>query len=579
MWVRKLLFVSLGAIALLLFAYGNHYQNGFHLDDESIVVNNSALRSLPASLAAFVDSSASGSDTATQLYRPLAILSLAWDFARAGLSPYRYHLSAMEIFLLLIVVGYFLLRELLKRSFEEPEASVVAFGCICLYAFHAVHAETLNYISARGSLLACLFSTLTLLLYVRSKQARERRLYLLSLTAALLSSKDAAAVPCLLFFYHLLFLSEPGEPADRRLKRATLAAIPSFIVTSLALGLIVALSNSQTPESSYSEYLATQPYAIAHYAAAFFYPIGICAEYGISAGTASSSLASWVSQLLVLCLLALAAISPCTPRGKVVSFGIAWFMFALIPSSLLFPSAQFLDYRRTFFPFLGLALGVGSSLAIFVDWAKARGAWKRRYSTYAITAVLLLLSLHILAIRHRNRIWANEETLWFDVLSKNPSYGRALMNYGLSKMAKNDYDIARLYLEEALRYLPESPQLYADLGTLHGKTSKDPRIAESYFKKAIELDALYAPTYVDYGQWLESRKMNAQAIQAFEYALKIDPTSLRAHYALIDLYFAQRRWARTREAARALLSIHPDDERALRVLKSAEAKAAEGRRR
>ena len=38
----------------------------------------------------------------------------------------------------------------------------------------------------------------------------------------------------------------------------------------------------------------------------------------------------------------------------------------------------------------------------------------------------------------RNRIWRNEESLFYDVTIKSPANGRGLMNYGLTQMEKGE---------------------------------------------------------------------------------------------------------------------------------------------
>ncbi len=575
MWTRRILFLTLGLAALLFYAYANHYQNVFHFDDTAAIENNVSLQS-PANLGAFLtERSASSSEPTSQIYRPVSSLSLALDYWWGGLDVATYHRTSFILYVVLLLLLFSLFKAISEPLFEEKWSSIVAFGSAAVFGLHAVNAETLNYISARGILLAAIFSTAALLLYVRGGRTRTKRIYLLPFTLALLSDQQAVCVVGLIFLHHLIFEGHNGEPAPRRLQRAFFAALPALVVGTLASFLVLSMTSEEARHPLSVEYILTQPYVVAEYAASFFYPIGLSAASGLSVFSDFDSWRSICGQVFLLCLLALAVLSLERTRARLIGFGLFWFVIALIPSSCLFGSAAVLDYRRTFFPYAGLAFGICSGAALLYENLQSRSWWRPRYLGYVNFLLLALMATHVLVIRHRNRVWASEETLWFDVIAKNPGYGPGYMSYGLSKMEKNDYDLARLYLEEALKYLPESPQLHTDLGTLYGRISKDPSLAEGYFQRALALSPDYAPAYLAYGQWLLSRHQFEQALSKFERSDSLSENSLQARYALMDTYSLLGRWAKVREIARKTLAEHPEDTVAQRQLALADARPAE----
>lgn len=579
MWTRKLLFLALGALALLAFAYGNHYQNGFHFDDPDLIENNVSIQSPANFVAIWTERSAASVEEKSQIFRPLASLSLAADYWRAGMDVRAYHHTASALYVTLLVLLFVCSRKLALLSFDDKTSSAIALGTAAVFAFHAVNAETLNYISARGILLGANLALLGFYLYLQGGWVRSHRTYLVPLVLAILSDQNFICVPVLIFLHHLVFESHDGEPAMRRLKRAAVSASPAFVVSVFAVSLVILMSSQEAQRPPSLEHLLTQPYVIAEYVAAFFYPIGLSAASGVSPFSDFDSWRSICGQVFFLCLAALASLALRGARLRVAGFGLLWFILALLPSACLFGSDMVLDYRRTFFAYPGLSFAICCGAAFLIESARLRNRWHPRYLSYASTVLLIILAVHILVTRQRNRVWLNEETLWFDVLAKNPGYGPAYMSYGHSKMAKNDYDLARLYLEEALKYLPDSPELNTDLGTLHGKITKDPGVAERYFTHAMTIAPEYAPAYVAYGRWLVARKNYDAAILNFEKALDLNENSLQASYALMDTYSDLGRWAKVREVARRTLALRPEDPVAQKELMIADTRPAEDARR
>ena len=109
-----------------------------------------------------------------------------------------------------------------------------------------------------------------------------------------------------------------------------------------------------------------------------------------------------------------------------------------------------------------------------------------------------------------------------------------------SKIFQNAEDHAR----NALAIEPDLGEAYAVLGELfrgnqisrHWKVDK--QLAETYFKKAIELSPKYTPAYVWYSYLLEHNSVdrNDEAEEIFKKALEIDPLSARVNIRGGELY-------------------------------------------
>src|SRR6185295_9658913 len=110
--------------------------------------------------------------------------------------------------------------------------------------------------------------------------------------------------------------------------------------------------------------------------------------------------------------------------------------------------------HRMFFAFVGLALAVSWWLRLALFRRTARLTLNREWTTVAIVLSTLALAAAAAGTHQRNVVWRNEESLWRDVTVKSPQNGRGLMNYGLTLMAKSDYEGALDYFHRAQRFVP-----------------------------------------------------------------------------------------------------------------------------
>jgi len=70
------------------------------------------------------------------------------------------------------------------------------------------------------------------------------------------------------------------------------------------------------------------------------------------------------------------------------------------------------------------------------------------------------LFIYSYGTNQRNEVWHSEESLWHDAVIKSPKSGRALMNYGVVKMGKNDLTAANNYFINAVILSPGYAVIY-----------------------------------------------------------------------------------------------------------------------
>lgn len=474
------------AIFLIVAAYASSLENTFHFDDSHVVVNNIYVRSLEHVPRYFTDAYTFSSLPQNATYRPLVTLTLALDYARGGLDPKAYHVTQIA---LLLATG-----ALLLAFFAPLTGRWRALFAATLFCVHTANTETMNLISARSELLATIGLLASFVLYQRSAFARRSFLYLLPLAVGALAKAPVVVFAPLLFFYALFVERKSARNAAR-------TALPSLL---LGIALLLLLNTMNVPEwksgaGAAWNYVITQPFVWLHYAKLFVLPVGLTAD------TDWQPFVHWYDTRAVAGYLFIALILFAIRRsGGVIAFGLAWFVVALVPTSL-FPLAEVANEHRIFFAYAGLVL----VLSTFI-----------RTRIFTIAAVVLLLA-HAYGTHARNEIWRTEASLWGDVVAKSPGNGRAWMNYGLTFLADGDYASAKRHFEHAATITPNYSVLEINRGIVEGRLG-NAAVAERHFRRALALNPDTNAHYF-YARWLTEQGRSAEARPHAREAVRLSP--------------------------------------------------------
>jgi tetratricopeptide (TPR) repeat protein len=553
--------IRVAALLLLLavaLAYSNHFQNGFHFDDFHTVNNNPYIRSLHNAKLFFTDPATFSVLPANRTYRPLVTLSLAFDYwLGSGLKPFYFHLDAFLWYLVQLALMLALFRHILRFASAEPWTDWAALFAVALYGLHPAMAETVNYVIQRGDLYSTLLVVAALALYALAPRLRRFGIYLLPLALALITKQPAAIFPAILLAYVFLF-------EERHAGRALLRCAPSIVV----VGLMLWLQTRMMPATfvpgiiSAHDYLVTQPWVALHYFLMFFAPVALTADSDQTAFSTIFCVEGIAGTAFVLALMGAiyaTAIYATARRESLrpAAFGLAWFLLALIPTSV-YPLSELENDHRMFFPFVGLALAV--------SWCAAL-AMRR---IHASAPVIIACAVPILAAcawgtHARNEVWRSEETLWRDVTVKSPHNGRGLMNYGLTLMSKGQTPEALNYFTRALEYTPNYFILEINLGIAYGDLHRDAD-AEAHFFRARQLAPGDAQPNFYYGRWLATQGRLREAVAQFQAAIVHNRDYLDPRYALMQAYWDTGMQPAAKDLATDTLQMSPGDTTALRFL-------------
>ena len=572
--VRTVKTALLAVILLLLTvaAYSNSFHNSFHFDDSHTICNNLFIRNVANIPLFFKDSTTFSAVPSNQSYRPVVSATLAIDsWLGKGLGDtFYFHLSMFTLFLvqgMLMVCFYRGVFDLADRRQANIFTALLAAGW---YLLHPANAETINYIISRSDSFSALFIVLCFVIYSSSQFCRKWHVYLIPLALGMLTKPIAFIFPVLLLFYCYLFEEKAsltdlfGRQGLLQLWAALKKAAPSFIFTLVMLITIKKMEpTTWTPGgASQFQYVITQPYVILKYCFSFFLPIGLSADTDLSLLESVADFRFFIGGLFLVVLLTAAVLSSGQERLRPVSFGILWFLFTLMPTSLI-PLAEVMNDHRVFLPYIGLMLSVSWSAYLLFDYCRGR-----RYCSAAVAVLIaLLLTGSAYGTHERNKVWETEETLWKDVTEKSPKNGRGLMNYGLTLMAKADYAGAEKCFIRALELTPNYAALAINLGVLNEATGK-PEQAEQFFKKAIILQPGYPEGYFYYARFLHKQNRFEEAKDNLNKTISMAAANMEARHLLMTVYQERGEAQQAAELARQTLAIVPDDEPALNLLRA-----------
>ncbi|GGE38684.1 tetratricopeptide repeat protein [Pedobacter psychrotolerans] len=564
--------------------YSNHFQNGFHFDDSHAVENNVYIRNLSNIPLFFKDGTTSSNLPQNQSYRPVVSTTLAIDYWLGnGYNYFYFHLSSFVLFLLQGVLMFFLYKKLYNEAVPTNIGIYAALGGVALYLLHPAIAETINYVIARSDIWSTFGVVLAFVLYLYSPFCRKYYIYFLPLLLGALA-KPTTVMFAPIFFFYILFFEEEMSIRDiflkinhQKLFRLFKKVGPVFIFC-LALYLFIDKFTPKTWEpggSSPLRYLITQPFVITHYFYTLFLPTGLSADTDWNLLTSFKDIRFFIGITFIIVMLYIAWITSSNKTRRPIAFGILWFFLALIPTSSIIPLAEVLNDHRMFFPFIGLIFSVCWTLALIIQWGIAKLNQKGFQYAYVFAFIpLLLLPFYASATYERNKIWKDEESLWYDVTVKSPLNGRGLMNYGLAKMAQGDYKTASVYFERALVMLPTYANIYINMGILKAATGHDDQ-SSFYFKKGIEYGQNYPDTHFYYAKYLYQKKVYDTAQAELLKVLALSPSHLEARFLLMDTYQKTSQWDKLEKLAIESLKYSPQNQIISRYLEAGRKKEGE----
>ncbi|PYJ07086.1 MAG: hypothetical protein DME25_04695 [Verrucomicrobia bacterium] len=454
---------------------------------------------------------------------PLSVVAfwlqwLAWGKSAAG-----YHI----VNVLLHGAGAVLLWRVLARL-RIPGAWLAAV----IFAVHPVCVASVAWISELKNTLSLVFYLLSVLWYLRSNERRALvqeqasrftfhvsrftpgGWYCLSLTAfllALLTKTSTVMLPVVL-------LACAWWQRGRITRQDCLRAGPYFLL-ALAFGLVTiwfqkhgAISGATAQTENFWGRLAGAGWAAWFYLGKALLPLNLNLIYPRWQIDATAPLA--YVPLLVLCGAFFVCWRFRRNWGRPALFGLGCFTINLLPV-VGFLDMYFLAISRVsdhfqYLPLIAVVALVVAGLSSVLPGKLLRFAGPLLVATLAVSTF------------QRAQVFARDETLWRDTLTRNPAAWTAHNNLGCLLAAQQKYDEAIRHFEDSLRLHPKNAQAHCNLARALALQNRFAE-AEPHFRTALEIKPNDAEIHRSFASALAGYGNKQAALVHLREAVRLAP--------------------------------------------------------
>jgi len=527
-------------ILLSVVSYSNTFSNSFHFDDRYAIFEDRAIRDIGNIPAILKD----------VFSRPLLRVTFALNYYFSEVDVFAYHLTNLILHITVSICIYFLSWLLFKR-FASTERDSVSFSLMSalIFALHPIQTGSVTYIASRSAVLATLFYTLAIILFIIGFEKEGlRKIYLyfgafFSFFLGIGVKEIILTVPfiiTLLTFYLITIQGKRFNRDDVIVCSLWLLTLPVYALVKYAsIQYVIPVDARFAPGEILSpyQYLLTELNVVVfYYLKWLFMPIdGPHTDPDIPPETSFMDISTISASLIILGLIyfSIRSVNPLRKYSKIsspplrtgllsngvkgkpiVSFAILWYFITLIPTSSIFPIADVAVERHVYLPSIGFAL----LSSYFLLKVKALLPSKIRFIPYLVPILLIGITIKT------NFVWKNEITLWEDAAIKAPNKARVLGNRAFAYFEAGDIKKAEFLYNDFLKRFPDDAIGYNNMGLIYEKKG-DLTSAIKYYKEAIRLRPRYYLFYMHLGNAYNQAGLMNEAIMELQTAVNLEPSN------------------------------------------------------
>lgn len=483
--------------------YGGTLASGFVWDDAHVIVGNPATRDITRLGEVLLSP-----DEVRPYYRPLNRASYLVDHWLFGMDPRAFH----AVNVLLHLAGVLLLFALARRLLDARWPAVLAAA---LLAVHPIHAEAVNFVTARNNLFAVAFALATLVLFVdATRRASHARAWLSGAAFFLgLASKEQAAM---VLPVAAAWLALPTTGAAWRGWRGAHALVPHAIAVGLYVALRSIALGAPLAASGVADgllaRLAQNAWIMPRYGALLAWPDRLTIFHAASPPDGPAEVAAIVLFWTAVAAWMVVLIRRPTLAGTV---GLLWLAANLLPISNLVPIPATTPLAERFFhaPAVGVWLLVADAA---VRLARSGPPLRR---AVAACAVVALAGLAVRTVA-RNQDWRDDVALAQSAIATDPRAVRAWFNLGVVLKDAGDLEGAERAWLAALEVEPRDAETLTQLGTLAAVRGDFAR-AETLLRRALASDPGVGTAHLNLARIYDRTGRRPEALHHYEAFLAI----------------------------------------------------------
>lgn len=514
--VRLIAVFSILTGTILLY-YPSLFFDFLNWDDEIYIVNNPLIKSFSWDNIIAIFSTPQVNAT----YSPITLISWSIDYQLAELNPFQYHFTNIVLHTINILLVFVFIRKLSNKFW-------VGFIVAGLFALHPYQIEVVCWVTGRKDLLMVFFTLLALIMYLNFITKRATKWYILTFLfflLAVLSKNVIVILPVLLLGIDWYF--------NKLNKKKWIEKVPFFLL-SLFFSYIAfqgqyeggAIEHSSDLSIFQRVGLASTNYL--NFIASAYIPTKLSPLHPMPHNfTANFPILYYFFICLFVGLLYYLYKRR---KNRVLIFGGLFFLISIFPVIQFFPIgiAHYAE-RYGYLPFIGLFF----ILAMF--FVKAN--WK---PIFKFTALGTMLLFFIAKSSIQIGVWENGEKLWEEVINNYPKNEIGYINKADFYRKKGERNRAMLCYRQAIKKCDAPSKSYNQIGFIEC-SNKSFDIALNHLNTSIEIDNTYGGTFLNRGLCYLNIGELKLAESDFKKSLELDSSLYQAFYNLGLVYSYERK--------------------------------------
>jgi tetratricopeptide (TPR) repeat protein len=573
-------------VAAATVAYANSFLGTFQFDDIPSILENPTVRQLwPLTIP--LQPPAGG---LTVSGRPVLNFSLALNYAVSAGNPWSYHALNLLIHIGVALALFGIVRRTLARI-DAPHPLTTSLAVALIWAVHPLTTEAVTYIVQRAESLMALFYLLTMYCFIRATAETHprRRLVWQAMSVVTcwlgMGTKEVmVSVPVAVLLYDRLFVAGNWSGAWRSRRTLYLLLAAGWLpLLWFVAGTGWDRGGTFGAGVSWSAYWLSQGEALARYAGLAFWPSPLTLDYGLPT---ASPVAAYVFSAMILVALAFTAAG--FLRGRSWAFLPAFGFMVLAPTSLMPGILQFATEHRMYLPLTVVVAAAVLGVRRAVAQSGLTETDQRRGLSVALVLVVLALGT---ATAARNRIYADELSLWLDTATKRPGSALAEANVGKALLDRGRIAEGLTYCLKSVALDPTKPTARYNLGLAYEAQERwtealaefiavakvNPHHylaqyragrlldrlgraleAEEFLHRALALEPEWAEARASLGVALSLQGREAEAVEEFTHALRLQADQPEEEFDLGVSLARLRHPGEAESHYRAAVRLRPD---------------------
>ena len=451
-----------------------------------MIVHNPLIRN-PSAVGDIFNAAAFGGELKPgKFYRPIQILSYAFDYNRAGLDPAAFRFTSITLHAITSLAVYAML------SFFGVSGALRLI-LVALYTVHPVHIESVTYLSGRGDVLAMCFGMLSLNFILRVRQHWGYVFAAIACFALGILSKENTVYLAGLAVLYPLYKHKLRSVTVREWVTAVVMAIGAVAFVTWRLNLVsdvpgISTTLSAISHATLAERWLTIPYNLFMSIKLVILPYPLHMEYHWVEETITS-LSFWVYSSAVIAYWGILYFFSLNKRET--TFFLLWWLGSMFPFlHILTPLAStFREHWAEWAVFI-LVIPLAKVLhKFYTDLEKPplKGA--------ARGAVLLLICSLMGVTIHRNADWMDAKKLYAHDLKYEPESFLLHNNLGIEYYREGDLKTAKHHFLNSINASPNKSYSVAhnNVGAVYRDELKLQK-AEFHFRQSI-INSRYVLAY------------------------------------------------------------------------------------